>query len=660
MQSMIRLDIQDDRLSITVTVQDSVRLALRFDTQAQSVAQTEKETRLRFADAELHIQLLDDRLSFIWQGLATAQIEMQDYWYGGGQLINQHWPLNKVMLPLREYVTCDNGETGLSTLLTPIWFNHQGTVLAVKSPFAIGMNQPPEKYLARHAKINPDFIPFDERPWEDRDGVGDCKITLQGQDLVFEVLFAADFVTACQMILAMAGKPQATPPLDLLTDPTWTTWARYKNRINQDVVLEFAQEIVANQYPFHILEIDDRWQAQYGDLAFDTELFPDPKQMIAELHKLGFKVTLWVIPFLHPKSEIGRVAAERGYVVQTPMGEPYLVKWWQGRAYLIDTTNVNGMAWFAEELKAFQTEYDLDGFKFDGGEAKYVPADAVLDRPVAWHNEYTHAYIQWVAETFSTCEARSGWYNQTAPIFFRIWDLWSAWGHDNGLRSIIPSVLTMSVTGYPYVLPDMIGGNAYFEFPKNKLINWLTRDVIAPLLERKLKRQSENPEDEVLGLADVPLWLERSPYFGYATAELMIRWTQLNSLLQVMQFSLAPWEFGEECNRICHRYAQLHLEFAPMLKELTANVVKTGLPVIRPLAWLAPNDERALLCDDQFLVGERVVVAPVLHKGQRSRDVYLPPGNWQDYWLQEVFVGPTVLKNYPAPLEKLPLFLRQD
>jgi alpha-glucosidase (family GH31 glycosyl hydrolase) len=161
--------------------------------------------------------------------------------------------------------------------------------------------------------------------------------------------------------------------------------------------------------------------------------------------------------------------------------------------------------------------------------------------------------------------------------------------------------------GYPFILPDMIGGNTY-----------------------------ENQPD----------------------AELMIRWTQLNALLPAMQFSLAPWKFGEECAAICRQYADLHTQFAPQIIALAKEATQTGAPIIRPIWWLGADDEQALVCDDEFLLGDDVLVAPVLQPAARTRDIYLPKGTWRDYWNNEIFEGGRVISAYPAPLEKLPIFLK--
>ncbi len=422
----------------------------------------------------------------------------------------------------------------------------------------------------------------------------------------------------------------------------------------------FAHEIIDNGFPYHVLEIDDRWQTHYGDLEFDPERFSDPKKMIHDLHEMGFKVTVWVIPFFHPNSKFGQKGAQAGYFAKDGSGAPYLVNWWQGKGYLLDVTNPEALVWYKGNLDRFKDEMGLDGYKFDAGEGKYAHTEAVFSQPLCTKNNYTHRYVKWISENYGFCEVRSGWNNQTSPIFFRLWDLWSTWGYDNGLRSIIPSTLAMSLAGYPFVFPDMIGGNAYFTFPRNRFLNWILQRIVVPIMERKVKSQSDSPEDETLGLADVPHFLEKSTLFGYPTPELMIRWAQANVFLQVMQFSLAPWDFGKECNEICRQAAELHLDFVPTLQKFARQAVDTGEPIIRPVFWLAPSDEDALICDDQFLVGDEILVAPILYPKQISREVYFPPGTWRDHWSGELITGPTIVENYPAPLNKLPFFIRED
>ena len=180
-------------------------------------------------------------------------------------------------------------------------------------------------------------------------------------------------------------------------------------------------------------------------------------------------------------------------------------------------------------------------------------------------------------------------------------------GTANGLKSLLTGAFALSVAGYPFILPDMVGGNAY---------------------------GSES-----------------------ADAELMIRWSQANALLPAIQFSLAPWQYGEECDRLCRAALDVRERYLDRIAAAMQQATQSGEPVIRPVWWLAPDDERAQVCDDEFLLGADVLVAPVVQPGQRAREVYLPRGRWQDRAGQAI-TGPTVLPSAPAPLDSLLVYER--
>jgi alpha-glucosidase (family GH31 glycosyl hydrolase) len=531
-QKPFRLFFQRERVNL---------LTLSTPDAAIEVDRTGKTYRFSFEKSTLELELFHNGVIFKWEGQEIInRIAMDGHWFGMGSLIHQRWPLNRLMIPLSDLVTSDSGATGLSTLVSPTWLTHLGITLIVKSSVKVGVNQPPHNLDKRNADIPGEYIPFDQRPWFDRDLIGDGQLTLVGDDLHFEVSFSEDLISAYDEMVEVMGRPRKTPPLKLMEAPIWTTWARYKDKIDQSTVLNYAHEIIDNGYPCQIMEIDDRWQSEYGDLVFDPQRFPDPHKMVTELHELGFKVTVWVIPFLSPRSKAAHEGAESGYLVKNEDGDPYRIKWWQGAGYLLDVTNTEAMDWFDRRLKALQCEVGIDGFKFDGGEAGFVPEDAVFKQQLGSRNEYTHRYIDWISNNYSYCEVRSGWNNQTSPLFFRLWDLSSNWTHANGLRSVIPSTLSLSLCGYPYNFPDMIGGNAYFEFPNNQILHWAIVKVLIPFLELKIRKEKDTPEDTVLGYTDVPNWMEKTPWFGYPTSELMIRWTQLNALCKSCSSAFPP------------------------------------------------------------------------------------------------------------------------
>lgn len=577
--------------------------------------QYEQSAHITFPSSTLVITILETAIDVHWQSSRIRKLALSNngYWYGQGELIHQRWPLDRMMQPETDLITCDNGPTGLLCIQTPAWLSSNGCVVLAHSPVRFALNSSTQPRDGFRWDLGTEQGPFDQRPPVDSGDAGNGLLALSSADLHFEILLANDLHMGYRQLIGKLGHPGRVPPNGLFTQPTWTTWARYKTFIQQDTVLDFAREIVKHGYPYHVMEIDDIWQTHYGDLEFAPDRFPDPNSMIEQLHGLGFKVTAWVIPFINPDATAFQEGAAQGYLIQTAEGEPYLVKWWQGEGALLDVTNPDALHWFLMRLQALQHQTALDGFKFDAGEAIFLPPEAVWygkTHGFAPHvNDYTRQYVDFVSRHFGLTEVRSGWFNQTAPIFFRQWDKTSDWSYANGLKSVITGLLSLALTGYPFILPDMIGGNAYHEYPD---------------------------------------------------AELMIRWTQLNALLPAVQFSLAPWDLGEECEAVCRRYAELHLEFAPEILQWAAEAARTGEPLIRPVCWLAPHDERALLCDDEFLLGDDLLVAPVVEPGQRARDIYLPPGTWRDHWVDRMVVGPVVLTDYPAPLEILPIFHRQS
>jgi alpha-glucosidase (family GH31 glycosyl hydrolase) len=91
-----------------------------------------------------------------------------------------------------------------------------------------------------------------------------------------------------------------TPDMLLFEQPQYNTWIKLIYNQNQEDILKYAHAIIENGFPPGVLMIDDNWQEAYGKWRFRSERFPSPKYMVKELHDLGFKVMLWVCPFVSP------------------------------------------------------------------------------------------------------------------------------------------------------------------------------------------------------------------------------------------------------------------------------------------------------------------------------------------------------------------------
>ena len=140
--------------------------------------------------------------------------------------------------------------------------------------------------------------------------------------------------------------------------------------------------------------------------------------------------------------------------------------------------------------------------------------------------------------------------------------------------------------------------------------------------------------------------------------ELFIRWAQASALFPMMQFSAAPWRvLSQEAFSICRSVVEIRQSFVPLIWDAARDSARTGEPILRSMEYHFPHQGYAAV-NDQFLIGEKLLVAPVIERGARKRSVQIPPGRWRAS-NGEVFQGPAEI-TIPAPLETLPHFLAVD
>ncbi|MBR5829864.1 MAG: alpha-galactosidase, partial [Tidjanibacter sp.] len=172
------------------------------------------------------------------------------------------------------------------------------------------------------------------------------------------------------------------PPEEFFSQPQYNTWIELTYNQNQHDVMAYAEGIVANGYPTGVLMIDDNWQKYYGNFEFRPDRFPDPKGMIDRLHEMGFKVMLWVCPFVSPDSAEFRELRDKGLLVKDAHRDsPAIVEWWNGHSAVYDLSNPEAVAHLRGLLKGMQEEYGVDGFKFDAGDPeRYLEGRVALQR----------------------------------------------------------------------------------------------------------------------------------------------------------------------------------------------------------------------------------------------------------------------------------------
>jgi alpha-D-xyloside xylohydrolase len=376
---------------------------------------------------------------------------------------------------------------------------------------------------------------------------------------------------------------------------------------------------------------------------FDPARFPDPPAMLQALHDAGLRYGVWQSPYTAAATNGEDPApAQHDYAQANGFFPPMtavLVNQW-GKP--IDFTNPAAYAWWSQNLASYTRPLGggglgVEGFKLDYGEdivvglngqrASWLFADGSDERTM--HRGYTLLYHQIHRELLAPEGAflltRTGrWGDQTKGMIIWPGDLDADFSHEGdpqgGLRAVggLPAALIkgigLSASGFPFYASDTAG-------------------------------------------------YRHSP----ASNECWLRWAEANTIGSAMEVgdssSAQPWEFNAQNGRTQHtldvyqKYASLHLRLYPYAWTYARQIATTGRPIVRPFGLAHP--EVGQHPDDEFLFGDHVLVAPVVAAGQTSRDVWLPPGTWFDWWtgfsLEGGAGGAKITAS--ADLDTLPLYL---
>jgi len=401
-------------------------------------------------------------------------------------------------------------------------------------------------------------------------------LDLAGNDIVVDR--AADSLASAYRAASHRYFPatRTIPAEQMFTAPQYNTWMEMPYRPTQDRVLTYARGILDAGFPPGLLMIDDRWSRDYGAWQFDGAQFPDPRAMVERLHGWGFAVMLWLVPFLSPDGDSFRRAVREGWLISQPDGEPVIRKWWNGYSAEPDLTDPAALVWLRGELSRLQ-DLGIDGFKFDAGDLRDYRSD---DRTRAGDGPtgQCEAWARFAAE-YAFNELRASWKMGGRPLAQRLHDKPCRWG-SGGLGSLIPESIAQGLIGAVFNCPDMIGGG-----------------------------------DVAYALEDTQL-----------DPELFVRFAQCSALFPMMQFSLAPWRVLDAEHLAAVRAAvRLRQSLLPEIMTLVRHAASTGEPILRPLAYHHRGYHGV---QDQFLLGEDLLVAPVLEPRATSRTVLLPPGRW--------------------------------
>ncbi len=389
-------------------------------------------------------------------------------------------------------------------------------------------------------------------------------------------------------------------------------------------VRELAAEFRRRRIPCDVIHLDIHYMDGYRVFTWEPDRFPDPPHLLADLREQGFSVITILDPGV--KVDPGYHVHDEGLACDAfcklPDGRPFRGPIWPGECYFPDFTDPQVRTWWGDLYRPL-LEAGVSGFWNDmnepavfGGE---MPSNVVhsYESGGASHAEVHNVYgLQMARATAEGLHrlcpgervpviSRSGYAG--LQRFALVWtgDNQSTWAQ---LRLGVSMCLNLGLSGIAFCGPD-VGGFA-----------------------------------------------------GDCDGELLARWTQVGALTPFFRNHSAlgtqqqePWAFGEPCESICRRWIEFRYELLPYLYTAAWQAAQAGLPMMRPLALVFPEDLRTYHLDDQFLLGDALLAAPVSQPAQRSRRVYLPGGPWYDFWTGEQHSGEITVD---APLERMPLYVR--
>lgn len=469
-----------------------------------------------------------------------------------------------------------------------------------------------------------------------------ASITLQGDQMVVYFFTGPRPADVLRQYTALTGH--------LSLPPRWTL-GHHQSRwgyTSAPQLLEVASKMREREHPNDSVWLDIDYMHGYRNFTWNQETFPDPEVLVRELKSLHTHLVTIIDPGtkVDEKYHIYQEGLQKGYFCTYDDGKIYRGTVWPGICVFPDFSRAEVRQWWGDHYQELFT-LGVDGIWNDmdeptmtsflhqgeapegvvlqgtmpdnvlhraGGEQETGPDGPPINHPL-FHNAYGMEMARATYESFLRLRpnerpfvlTRSG----TAGMqrYAALWtgDNTSDWDHIMlGLRMC----LNISMSGVAFVGVD-IGG-----------------------------------------------------FWGSTNGELLVRSGQLGALLPFCRNHSAagnddqePWSFGEPYESAYRKAIATRYQLLPYLYTLFHHSTQDGSPVIRPLYYHYPHDEQAFDTETEFLVGENLLSAPIGVQGTTSRSVYLPAGQWFDYWTGQEYPGGGETE-IEAPLDRWPLFVK--
>jgi alpha-glucosidase (family GH31 glycosyl hydrolase) len=462
-------------------------------------------------------------------------------------------------------------------------------------------------------------------------------VTADGPGADYILIYGPAYKEILRTYTALTGRPPLLPRWG------FGLWVTSYPQEHQDTVLDFVRRHREKKIPLDAIILDYHWEEKFHNFKWRKRLIPDPQALIAGLKAEGVRLGLILTSYLNTRNRpfqkwllntFGQNITpglehddERALDEFTEAKAKGLlahdnVRWWFGAGGILDFTNPATVGWWQEKLRPlFETGAGF--IKNDDGED--LPDDAQASNGMdgrEYHNIYGFYYGRATYERFGDSPsphpspgargliyARTAWIgSQRYPALF----LGDQNADFESLRRSIRGGLNLALAGFSYWTADVFGLSG-----------------------------KTSPETHIR----YAQWALLSPVARYFVRPEIIDKTRF------------PWSHNAQVEFNFRRYAELRMRLLPYYNTLAHESYLTGIPIMRPLMLEFPEDLRLRCVDDQVLLGEHLMICPVVEQGAKSRKITLPAGVWHDFWSERTWQGPVSVE-YPAPLDRLPLLVR--
>ncbi len=422
-------------------------------------------------------------------------------------------------------------------------------------------------------------------------------------------------------------------------------WSYYPDTMVEEVVRQYRER----DLPLDVMHLDIDYMQGYRVFTFDPKRFPDPQALTERLGKQGVKVITIVDPGVKrnppavnapPSSPekpelqpqdlryyVFDQGIEKNYFQHRKNGELFIPQVWPGESVFVDYTLPEARRWWGDLHRAY-TDNGVAGIWNDMNEpSDFVDQSGKNQIDVVSYDEGENSTHAKNRNVFALLEARATY---------------------EGLQRLQPTKRPYVITRAAYA-----GIQRYSTmWTGDSNSSW---DALALNI----------PMFTTLGLSGEPfVGSDVGGFIGRGNGELLVRGYQIGFLAPFCRnhkvidgYDQEPWRFGKYYEDIIRKYLKLRYQLLPFLYTTLEEAHRTGVPLFRPLMLNYPDDANTYNLDDEFMIGDDLLVAPIVKPDLTSRLVYLPKGVWYDYWTNKKYAGGTMVR-VDAPLETVPMFVR--